>query len=906
MTIKLHFKRLTLLTFALLGIASLFAQSTISYTNEGVNRTTDGNLNWGFSTSVTTYKGNIYYAYVGSDNKIYAGKKTSNGDNVKVVMGNLQANDFHTKPSITVDKNGYLHVMGDSHNQDWQYYISNNPEDINSWTKQSPPGQRVTYTEYYKDRNDELYILFRMRLGDGGQQDDHVGAMMRYNADNRSFTLLGNSNYDGDGTPVKAVVYGLEGGGFQCYYQQPRQRIFFDANNRMHMVSSVIDPCIENVTSSSGYNYQSHILYAYSDDGGNSFKKANGTAITLPMTTNNASIVVNRSSNLDIVPEHHIGAFDTNTPVVSYLLRDGNGYSKKWNGSSWVNVNVPENTSSFMANDRGVIAWYKQDNSGDARFHISDDGNNWTSLSAAANGTAERNVEAYDLEHFDATGDFRVHFQYYPGGDPRCGIHTFKTGNAVQALGNDQGPSNPAPTGDVFYIKNKETGKYLRPINGNNDAGIQVAAKNDSDWFKWQKVPTSNGYYYLRNVGSGKYFRPQTSTDASLMWVKDTSWDGEWTQWKENPSSDGSTFYFVNRATGKYIRPVNGNTTSNVELRPTSWDGNWTRWTFENVNSGTINVKVRALGVSTQENLKLQINNQTVHTWQLNSSSFKEYTTTISSNGTVRLLYDNDANNRDVRIDWLEIDGNRMQAEAQNVNTGSWNNAESRCGGVKSEWLYCAGYIEFGNVSSDFNVKVRALGVGGDESLKLQINNQTVKTWTVNSSSFKEYTTTVPSGTGNIRLLYDNDDGDIRDVRIDWLEINGVRKQAEDQSVNTGSWNKAENRCGGVKSEWLYCSGYIDFGSNFANTGIAAVAQIPSEEIGFTLFPNPIVGQDMVVKGDVDTFNVQLITLTGRVLTQRRTTQGEAVLDTSLLPTGMYVVRISHEYGTESHKIIVK
>ncbi len=66
------------------------------------------------------------------------------------------------------------------------------------------------------------------------------------------------------------------------------------------------------------------------------FKKAGGADISLPLTVDNASVVVARSSEQDLLPESHVGALNSNTPVVSYRTSDGTSYGKMWDGASWV------------------------------------------------------------------------------------------------------------------------------------------------------------------------------------------------------------------------------------------------------------------------------------------------------------------------------------------------------------------------------------------------------------------------------------------------------------------------------------------------------------------------------------------------------------------------------------------
>ncbi|MEM6829826.1 MAG: carbohydrate-binding domain-containing protein [Bacteroidota bacterium] len=107
--------------------------------------------------------------------------------------------------------------------------------------------------------------------------------------------------------------------------------------------------------------------------------------------------------------------------------------------------------------------------------------------------------------------------------------------------------------------------------------------------------------------------------------------------------------------------------------------------------------------------------------------------------------------------------------------------------------------------SAPENYTVRARGVQGDEEISLIIDNQTIQTWTV-STSFQDFGVSTDA-TGTVRVEYTND-SDIRDVQIDYVVANGETFESEYQPINTGVW---QDQCGGSYSEWINCSGYIQY-----------------------------------------------------------------------------------------------
>ncbi|MGD8908452.1 MAG: sialate O-acetylesterase [Chromatiales bacterium] len=107
----------------------------------------------------------------------------------------------------------------------------------------------------------------------------------------------------------------------------------------------------------------------------------------------------------------------------------------------------------------------------------------------------------------------------------------------------------------------------------------------------------------------------------------------------------------------------------------------------------------------------------------------------------------------------------------------------------------------------DNTILVRLRGIVGDEAVNLQVGGVTVRAWTA-STEMTDYTVQT-NASGEIRVAFTNDNGG-RDVQVDYIIVNGVVRQAEDQEDNTGVWGNST--CGGGSySEWLHCNGSIGF-----------------------------------------------------------------------------------------------
>lgn len=106
------------------------------------------------------------------------------------------------------------------------------------------------------------------------------------------------------------------------------------------------------------------------------------------------------------------------------------------------------------------------------------------------------------------------------------------------------------------------------------------------------------------------------------------------------------------------------------------------------------------------------------------------------------------------------------------------------------------------------SITVRARGTNGSERINLRVDNNTVASWTL-STSMTNYSWS-GSNSGGITVQFDNDASG-RDVQVDYIQVNGSTRQAENQSYNTGVWQ--DGSCGGSNSEWLHCNGSIGFGN---------------------------------------------------------------------------------------------
>ncbi len=265
-------------------------------------------------------------------------------------------------------------------------------------------------------------------------------------------------------------------------------------------------------------------------------------------------------------------------------------------------------------------------------------------------------------------------------------------------------------------------------------------------------------------------------------------------------------------------------------------------------------IVVRAQGSNGQEHINLLISGNVVADWTL-STGMQNYVYTGNAAGDIQVEFDNDADGRDVELDWVFVNGETRQAEDMEYNTATY---DGECGGGSySQTMHCSGVIGFGDTSDCFSgscnnpppsgssssggstssggsssssggttsssssggssssssggsgsITVRARGTNGDESISLIVGGSAVQTWTL-STSDQNY---VYSGgaSGDVDVEFTNDASG-RDVILDYVIINGETRQAEDMEYNTATYGNGS--CGGGEySETMHCNGVIGFG----------------------------------------------------------------------------------------------
>lgn len=184
----------------------------------------------------------------------------------QVIEKRTSLDTWHTQASISLDKEGYIHVAYNMHNFPWQYAVSTKPYDISSFTFKGQqitqqeidlahfdnktnfpdigsaaiPGNQITYPIFTKDRNDDLYVTYRFAVRPNRLFDERAfgAGIARYDVKSRTWHSIGG-NVVLNAPDASPYVMGLtvqKPFAFEDGYTVYLPTIGFDSTNAMHVV----------------------------------------------------------------------------------------------------------------------------------------------------------------------------------------------------------------------------------------------------------------------------------------------------------------------------------------------------------------------------------------------------------------------------------------------------------------------------------------------------------------------------------------------------------------------------------------------------------------------------------------------------------------------------------------------
>jgi hypothetical protein len=507
-------KFLSIVFFFFVGLPFLISQTrvinhstTVSFYNDGIQY-----------TSITTApNGDIYQAWMDPSNNLKAMRiKVDGGKDSVILRTGMQQDRYHVRPSIAIDKLGYIHIAADMHNDAWVYYRTNSINDIlGGFTSITPPGRDITYPNFFKDNNDDLYIAHRHKVKNAPNnflKGSAAGGILKYDATSQTFTALGAAISGAGFNTDKTVVWVDFGGGSgcstssqnSCSYQQPNIRLHFDNTNRMHIVCNLITEINTNTEDGN-----THVLYAYSDDGGNTFNKVDGTPISFPLNHTNMSVVAYQPSTSPtadlIVADSRIGAFAPNRPVILWYTNVAKTLTM-WNGAAWQTF-IPAsgfNTFSLVSNRNNETLFFNQFST---NFYTSSNGSSFTRYNLSPTISSPKQV-VLDEEYYIKQKNLR--FQYNQGSTTTGAIQNMHlstinfvtlpielssfTGKRMNNLNELKWQTTSEKNSGRFDIQRQKQGDLEWQTVGN--VAAQGSSATTKDYTFSDNAPLAIGYYY--------------------------------------------------------------------------------------------------------------------------------------------------------------------------------------------------------------------------------------------------------------------------------------------------------------------------------------------------------------------------------------------------------------------------
>jgi lysophospholipase L1-like esterase len=203
------------------------------------------------------------------------------------------------------------------------------------------------------------------------------------------------------------------------------------------------------------------------------------------------------------------------------------------------------------------------------------------------------------------------------------------------------------------------------------------------------------------------------------------------------------------------------------------------------------------------------------------------------------------------------------------------------------------------------NINVVARGVRGNETIELRVGNALIASWRL-SKSYQNYSATANNGQVSVHFI---NDASGRDVQVDYVSINSVTYQSEDQVVNTGFYQNGV--CGGSYSEWLNCNGYIDYTTASAASSMTTAENVTTGDTmvnQINIYPNPAMeGRFFLTLPEMqEGVTVQIFDDGGRLLHQNLKVESKKLEIEEHLKAGVYLIKVQSGKVALSKKLVVK
>lgn len=283
--------------------------------------------------SVTSRNGWQFVAFYNDAQQVVLARRRLGSDNweVQVTSFTGTATDAHMGISLGIDANGYLHMSWNAHNTQLRYARSREPYSLNMRTRSMIGSQEssVTYPQFYNLPDGKMLFMYR----DGASGNGNL-VINRWDPVTRTWTRLHSNLLDGQGQR-------------NAYWQAT-----VDRQGRVHL------SWVWRETPDVATNHD--MCYAYSDDGGLTWKKSDGTPYTTPITAATAEYAWYIPQNSELINQTSMATDAQGRPyIVTYFNDASTGGIPQiqliyHDGQQWRKTQVGQRTLDFSLSGGGT------------------------------------------------------------------------------------------------------------------------------------------------------------------------------------------------------------------------------------------------------------------------------------------------------------------------------------------------------------------------------------------------------------------------------------------------------------------------------------------------------------------------------------------------------------------------
>lgn len=346
------------------------------------------------STPLATYRSaqgeSVYLAYA-AKGKLLVARRSPGGEVTEAQLGDRLEPDAASLPSLGIDRAGHVHVVWNVALDPWSYVVSERPDDLGalvalggSVSRDQPrglpggdraqwdrgvlqdgkrSGESIADPAFITLPDGELLLTFIHRVEfTSSDPGDLARGLARYDVSTRRWRMLGGARYDHGTTTLIWDRKGRFDGQRTVAGQSYSADFTPDRRGALHLSWSVEDGGTDEDRRAPW------LLYARSEDGGESWRKADGKAIeSLPLSSENADVIAfgrdGDGSRRWVLPK--VTALPDGTPVVSARdVIDGRTVSFLHNGVSWQRRDweadlgdAPRAGTDLYASGNGWLSW---------------------------------------------------------------------------------------------------------------------------------------------------------------------------------------------------------------------------------------------------------------------------------------------------------------------------------------------------------------------------------------------------------------------------------------------------------------------------------------------------------------------------------------------------------------------